>query len=150
MWNVDLGGIFLDNETFQFQLIVMLGAHCLTPTPGMNNSNHYKTHSQDTLHVDFTYDYHQVYHSLSISFQQSYSDDCKFFDGIKFWLEESYISSCIISHNTIKLNFLSEDLWAILPIFHPSLLHSLQLAFNEHAVVGFELLDWMHWHYDFT
>jgi hypothetical protein len=33
---------------------------------------------------------------------------------------------------------------SIIPIFDPSLLHFLQLNFDEHVVVGLELLDWIH------
>jgi hypothetical protein len=153
VWYVKYGPreIFIDNEALQFQPIIMSGAHCLTSIPWMNNVTHSETLSQSTLHVNFIYESHQVCHSLSISFQQSYNDHCKFYDIIESWLEESYTSTFPMNNNTVKFNLLSGDLLeSILPIFHPSLLHSLQLAFNEHVIAGLELLDWLHWHYAYT
>jgi hypothetical protein len=88
---------------------------------------------------------------ILISFQQSYANHCKFYDGIESWLEESYMSTFPMNHNTAKFNMLGGDfLESILPIFDPSLLHFLQLTFDEHVVAGLELLDWLHWHYAFT
>jgi len=117
----------------------------------MNDTPHSKTLSQITLHVNFTYESHKVCHSLLISFQQLYSNHYKLYDIIELWLEESYMSSFPMNNHTAKFDMLSRYfLESILPIFHASVLQSLQLAFNKHGIAGLELLDWLHWHYTHT
>jgi hypothetical protein len=91
--------ICINNETFQFHSIIMSGTHCLNYTPRMNCSTHSETPSQDTLHTHFIYESHQVHHSSSNSFQESYDDHCQFDDIIESWLEESYTASFPMNNN---------------------------------------------------
>jgi hypothetical protein len=143
--------IFIDNEALQYQLMIMSSACCLTSTPGMRNTTHSETPLQSTLHANFIHEPHQVCLSLLISFQQSYNNHYKFYDRIESWLEESYTSALTMNNNMVKFNLLGGDLIElILPILHPSLLHFMQLNFNEHMIAGLELFDWLHWHYAYT
>lgn len=136
---------------FQCQPMVILGSHCLASTPRVNDVTHNETLSQGTLHANFIYGYHQACHSFSIPFQQSCGNHCKFYDGIESWLEESYMSTFPMNYNAAKLNMLGRYLLeSMIHVFDPSLLHFLQLTFDEHVVAGLELLDWLHWHYAFT
>jgi hypothetical protein len=103
---VDPGGIFLDNEALQFQSIIMSSSHCLASIPRMNVATHTETLSQGIFHANSIYESHQVCHSFLISFQQLYANHCKFYDGIESWLEESYMSTFHMNHNTTKFNML--------------------------------------------
>jgi hypothetical protein len=137
--------IYIDNETLQFRPMITSSTRCLTFTPGMNNATESKTPLQSMLHENFIHEPHQVCLLLLISFQQSCSDHCKFFDMIESWLEESYMSACITNHNSAKFNFFSGySHESILSFFHPSLLHSIQFSFNQYLIAGLELLDWLH------
>jgi len=56
-----------------------------------------------------------------------------------------------MNHNVAKFNMLGGDLLdLVLSIFDSSLLHFLQLNYDEHVVTGLDLLDWYYWHYAFT
>jgi len=143
--------IFIDNEAVQYQPMIVSSARCLTSTPGKRNTTHSETLLQSTLHENFIHEPHRVCLLLLISFQQSYRDHFKIFDLIESWLEESYTSACTVNHDVTKFNLLGGDLLeSILSISHPSLLHSLELTFNEHVVAGLELLDWLPWNYTYT
>jgi hypothetical protein len=61
--------IYIDNETLQFQPMIMSSACCLTSTPGMSNTTHSETPLQSMLHANFIHEPHQVCLSLLISFQ---------------------------------------------------------------------------------
>jgi hypothetical protein len=61
--------ICIDNETLQFQLMIMSSTHCLTSTPRMSDATHSDKCSQDTIHIDFIYESRQVCHSPSNPFQ---------------------------------------------------------------------------------
>jgi len=142
--------IYIDNETPQFQPMIMSSTCCLTSAPGMRNITHSKTPLQSMLHAIFIHEPHRVCISLLILFQQSYDDHCKFYDIIETWLEESYMSTFTMNNNAVKFNLLGGDaLKSILPIFHLLFLHSSQLTFNKYAFVGLELIDWLHWHYTY-
>jgi hypothetical protein len=137
--------ICIDNEALKFQLMIMTSAHRRNSTPGRSDSTNFKTLLQSTLHVNLIYGSRQVCHSLSNSPQQLYNNHCKFYDRIESWLEEYYTSTFLMNNNVVKFNFLSGYfLESILPIFRPTLPHPLQLAFNQHPIVGLELLDWLH------
>lgn len=61
------------------------------------------------------------------------------------------MSTFPMNYNAAKLNMLGRYLLeSMIHVFDPSLLHFLQLTFDEHVVAGLELLDWLHWHYAFT
>jgi len=97
------------------------------------------------MHENLICESHQVCHSLYISFQHCYSDDCKLYDMVEYWLEETYMSTFHTNNNTIKFYLLSGDcLESILPIFHPTLHHPLQWAFNQYAITGLDFFDWFH------
>jgi hypothetical protein len=137
--------ICINSEALQFQSMFMSSSHCLISIRGMNDAIHFEILSQGMLQTNFTYESHHMYHSLSSSLQQSHDDHCRFYDRIESWLEESYMPTCTLNHNITKFNLLGGDLVeSILPIFHPLPIHSLRLTFNEHMVVGLELLDWLH------
>jgi len=67
VWYVKYGPteIFIKNEALQLQPIIMSEVHCLTFTLGMNDTTHFETLAQDTLHTNFVYESHSVRHSLS-------------------------------------------------------------------------------------
>jgi len=59
----------LDGKALQFPLIVMSGSHYLDLSSGMNDATHIETLTQGTLHANFIYGSHHVFHSFSVSFQ---------------------------------------------------------------------------------
>jgi len=129
----------------------MSSSHCLISISQINVVTHSETPLNIAFHVNFICNPHQVHHSLYNSMKQSYSDPCKFHDGIIYWLEGSYMSTCIMNHNVPKFNLLGGHFCKlILPILHLSLLHSLQFTFTKHVTTCLELLDWLYWNYGYT
>jgi hypothetical protein len=60
VWYVKYGPteIFIKNEALQLQPIIMSDVHCLTLTLGMNDTTHFETLAQDTLHTNFICESH--------------------------------------------------------------------------------------------
>jgi hypothetical protein len=122
--------------------MIMSSSLCLTSISGMSNTTHFETPSKDTLHANLICESHLVRPSLSNSSKQTYIDHYKFYDIFESWLEEYFTPTFHMNNNTAKFDPLSGNLLeSILSIFHPSFLQSPQLNFNEHMIVGLELLD---------